>query len=65
MKVNGRSFGETGNRRSEAIWEGAIGDLVNAGLVGDPTGGGKRLELTREGYGMVERIATKDPDASL
>lgn len=65
VKVNGRSFGETGNRRSEAMWEGAIGDLANAGLVGDPTGRGKRLELTREGYGMVEQIATRDPNGSL
>ena len=63
VKVRGRSFGGTGDRRSEAMWEGAICDLVSARLVGYPTRGGSRLELTREGYAMAEQIAARNPNA--
>ena len=58
VRVSHRSFGETGNRRSEAMWEGGIDDLVRSGLVHDPKGEDKWFQVTREGYAVAKQLST-------
>ena len=50
ISTHGKSFTEMGNRRSEARWEQALLELLNHGLVQDPTGKGQIFEVTHRGF---------------
>ena len=50
ISTHGKSFGEIGDGRSEARWEQAIRDLLDHGLVEDPTGEDKLFEVTHRGF---------------
>ena len=56
IEVNGKSFAETGNRRSEARWEQALQDLLDHGLVKDPKGKGEIFEVTDKGFQVADSL---------
>ena len=56
IQTNGKDFAETGNRRSEAKWEQAVGDLLEEGYIQDPGGHGEVFELTQRGFEMADKL---------
>lgn len=50
IQTNRRSFVESGNVRSEAMWRGVVDELHNLGLVEDRAGKGELFFLTDAGY---------------
>lgn len=54
--TNGRTFGETGNTRSEAEWQQAIRDLVDHELIVDRTGKENVFEVTHKGFEIADAI---------
>ena len=60
ISTNGRSFAETGDAnseaRSEARWQQAIQDLVDHGLIEDPTGKGQMVEVTHSGFQLADSL---------
>lgn len=59
ITAGGREFTETGNRRSEARWESALGQLVELALVRDPTGREEIFEVTHEGYEIADGMEAR------
>ena len=56
-RTNGRHFGEIGDPRKEARWEGAVQDLLKLGfLTEDPRGRGTLFKVTREGFEFVDDL---------
>jgi hypothetical protein len=56
VQSNGKNFVEPNNPRSRAIWEGAISELVELGLL-EPVGyKGEVFKITREGYELADII---------
>ena len=54
FSTNHKDFGEMGDPRSEARWEGAVQDLLALGfLIEDPEHPGKLFKVTREGYAAI------------
>ena len=53
IRTNGKVFGTTGEPESQAIWEGAIDDLLKRGLVKDKNGKDTIFLVTREGFRSV------------
>ena len=58
IKTNGKGFGESGNKRSEARWKQAIRDLLDQGLVEDRTSEGKTFEVTHKGFEITDGIVS-------
>ena len=57
LRTNGKHFGEMGDRRSEAKWEGALSDLLSTGLlVEDEAHRGKFFQVTREGFEVIDSL---------
>ena len=56
IRVNGIALNEVGNRRSEAMWEGAINDLIERGIVKDYNGKGTSFSLTDKGYTVADSL---------
>ena len=56
IKVNGKALNEVGNRRSEAMWEGAINDLIERDIVRDYSGKGTSFSLTDKGYTVADSL---------
>ena len=57
------SFAEPGDRRSQALWEAAVLELINHGLVQDPSGNDKRFEMTHKGFRVADELrATRSAD---
>ncbi len=56
IQTNGKAFGELGNPRTQALWEGAIGELQSLGLIKDRGHKGEVFSVTREGYEIAELI---------
>jgi hypothetical protein len=50
VQTNGRDFVESGSRRSEALWRGAVDELRSLGLVEDRAGTGQVFFITDSGY---------------
>ena len=57
VSTNGRSFVEQGNSRSRAVWEGAVDELAEKGLIEDRSHKEQIYELTREGYELAELLS--------
>ena len=57
FRTNNKHFGEMGDRRSEARWEGAVQDLLELGfLIVEPGSRGNLFKMTREGYTAVDDL---------
>ena len=57
FRTNGKHFGELGDPRSEARWEGAVRDLLKLGfLTEDPGRRGKLFKVTREGFEAIDDL---------
>ena len=60
IQAGGRSIVESGDKRSEARWNGALEELLNYDLVNDPTGKGQLFEVTREGFEVADELGTSE-----
>lgn len=59
IQANGKNFAEEGNPRSRAIWEGAINELVDYGLL-EPVGHKDEIfRITRRGYEVADLLESK------
>ena len=57
FRTNGKHFGEMGDRRSEAKWEGVLNDLLITGLlVEDEAHRDKLFKVTREGFEAIDTL---------
>jgi predicted nucleotide-binding protein len=56
IQANRKSFGEHGNRRSEAKWGAGIEELLHLEFINDPYGEGKYFEVTHEGFQMADEL---------
>jgi hypothetical protein len=56
LQTNNRQFVEGNNPRSRALWEGALDELRNAGLVKMLGHKGEIFQLTRSGYELAELL---------
>ena len=55
FRTNGKHFGELGDPRAEARWEGAVRYLLKLGfLTEDPGSRGKLFKVTREGFEAID-----------
>ncbi|MFH1816534.1 MAG: DUF4062 domain-containing protein [Pseudomonadota bacterium] len=57
MQVNGKNLIEDGNERSRAIWEGALEELENNGLITAANYKRNIFKLTRSGYEIADRLS--------
>ena len=57
VQANGNNFVEPNNPRSQALWEGAINDLVDIGFLNPIGHKGEVFRITREGYEAADAIA--------
>ena len=57
FRTNGRAFGNMGNPREEARWDGTVRDLLKLGfLAEDPGSRGKLFKVTREGFDAIDDL---------
>jgi hypothetical protein len=56
LQTNNKQFVESGNPRSAAIWESALEELRNGGLVKAVGHKGQVFQITREGYDVADRV---------
>ncbi len=59
IQTKGKNFCESGNARSEAVWEAAIEDLCNLALLQDRGHKGEVFSLTNEGYRLADALHDK------
>ncbi len=59
VQTTDKQFGDGHDRRSQAIWEGAVHELERAGLLVDRGYKGEHYELTREGYDVADLLKTE------
>ena len=50
------NFAQSGDRRSEALWEGVIQELIDHSLVQDPNGREQIFEMTHEGFLVADEL---------
>ena len=50
IQTNGKNFGEADDRRSIAMWEAAINELLNMGFLEDPYGNDSYFQVTHSGF---------------
>ena len=63
FRINEKMFGAQPDRRSQALWEAAVLELINHGLVQDPSGNDKRFEMTHKGFRVADELrATRSAD---
>jgi len=60
IETNGINFVEQLNPRSEAIWEGALQELCDNGLIRDQGYKGEIFAITREGYELADLLNIKE-----
>lgn len=56
VQTGGRNFVESGNPRSRAIWEGAVGELEQQGFIQSSDPKRQVFRVTRKGYDMADLI---------
>lgn len=56
IQSNGKTFGETGDHRSEARWREAVEELRNEGLIEDRGHKGEVFGITNEGYRVADTL---------
>ncbi len=57
--ANGKNFIEPNNPRSRAVWEEAVNQLENHGLIKDRSYMGEFFDITAEGYRVVDQLEKK------
>ena len=57
IRIDGKHFGEIGDRRSEAKWDHALSELVEAGFIEDPRGFGRYFQVTHDGFKIADELA--------
>ncbi len=58
VQTNGKSFGKRGEGRSEALWDAAVVELRDKGLLEDRGQKGEVFAMTNEGYRVADLLAT-------
>ena len=58
IQTNGKNFGEASDRRSIAMWEAAINELLNMGFLEDPYGKDSYFQVTHSGFDIIESSGT-------
>lgn len=61
IQVSGRSFNEPHNPRSQALWEGAVEELENLGLIKALSYKREIFALTQDGYALADRLPENGP----
>jgi hypothetical protein len=56
VQTNRRQFAEQMNPRSEAVWQGAIRELLQKGLIGNVGSKGEVFSVTTEGYRAADDL---------
>ena len=56
IKTNGKDFGEIGTPRSEAVWEGALDELIRRELAKDADGSGEIFTVTHKGFEVADTL---------
>jgi hypothetical protein len=56
IQTNGKTFGTQGEPRSEALWESAVLELRDAGLLQDQGRKGEVFRITNKGYEVADRL---------
>ena len=56
IRMNHRVFGEKGNARQDALWEEALQELVDNGLLVDKLGDGKVFYLTNRDFQVADEL---------
>ena len=56
IQTHSKQFAKQGDRRSEARWEQAMGELIEYGFIQDPTGSGKSYEVTHLGFQAADEL---------
>ena len=63
IQTRAKRFAEVGDRRSEALWEAAIEELIDHGLLQDPIGSDMMFQMTHEGFRVADELrATRSAD---
>ena len=57
IETNGKTFGTAGDPESEANWEGALGELVERGLIKDNNDKDTVFRVTREGFHTARQLS--------
>ena len=56
LQVKGKNLIEDGNERSRAIWQGALEELENEGLIAPANYDRNIFRITRSGYDLADRL---------
>ena len=56
IQTRAKRFAEVGDRRSEALWEAAIEELIDHGLLQDPIGSDMMFQMTHEGFRVADEL---------
>ena len=63
FRANYKDFGEMGDPRSEAKWEGVVHDLLELGLLTEVPGSrGELFKVTREGFATMDNLERRLSD---
>ena len=60
VETNGKSFGKRGESRSEALWDAAVIELRDKGLLEERGQQGEVFGMTNDGYKVADLIATQN-----
>ncbi len=59
IQTNGKKFGESKDRRSEARWEHGLEQLISEGLVKERGHKGEIFEVTARGYDLADVVRSE------
>jgi len=65
MQTNGKQLTETGNARAAAVWQAAMRELLNNGLLQSQGHNGEMFKVTAEGYRVGDELRLKQSAAAL
>lgn len=60
INANGKEFVTDSNPRTRAVWEGAVDELKNEGLIADRGYKGEIFGVTKEGYDLADILLQKN-----
>lgn len=58
VQTNGRNLATLGDARSEALWKGALQELVERGYVGPQGQRGEAFKVSRQGYDAIDAMSS-------
>jgi hypothetical protein len=59
LQANGKQLAEQGNPRAEALWQAAVRELLQNGLLQSVGQKGEVFEVTADGYRLADELRTK------